>query len=171
MKVVPSTSMARASSRPSMRPRRAWRVAQAHREGSCGSPFDDRLTPDDRNFFIQYVELTRPASSSPTATPRLRICDPVAGGATCVRTMMAIRRARSPLASRRAIQPGSSLPSPSTSAFRRFRGTSRCSSKPGSHASASKIAGRAGSSTSGAAQTAGHAPRWCRLSRRASATR
>ena len=43
--------------------------------------------PDDRNLFVEWVELTRPASGSAGSTARILTCDP-ATGAACVRTIL-----------------------------------------------------------------------------------
>lgn len=43
--------------------------------------------PDDRNLFIEYVEVTRPASGMSGGTARILVCDP-ATGAACVRTIL-----------------------------------------------------------------------------------
>ena len=57
---------------------------------SIGAGFlnDYYLAPADRNLYVEYVELTRPASGSPSGTARLLTCDPTTGGATCVRDIL-----------------------------------------------------------------------------------
>lgn len=57
--------------------------------------------PDDRNLYVEWVEVTRPASGSAAGTARLLVCDPATGDA-CVRTILSTfgRKAwRRPLAS------------------------------------------------------------------------
>lgn len=43
--------------------------------------------PADRNLYIEYVELTRPASGNAGATARILVCDP-SSGAACVRDIL-----------------------------------------------------------------------------------
>ncbi len=82
-----SATVAATSAAPQTYSRQVTLTAGTH---TIGAEFlnDFYLAPDDRNLFVEYVELTRPASGSPTASSRLLTCDPVAGGATCVRTIL-----------------------------------------------------------------------------------
>lgn len=44
--------------------------------------------PADRNLFVEWVELTRPASGTASGSARLLTCDPTSGGASCVRSIL-----------------------------------------------------------------------------------
>ncbi len=43
--------------------------------------------PDDRNLYVEWVEVTRPAAGDASASARLLVCDP-GTGAACVRTIL-----------------------------------------------------------------------------------
>lgn len=81
-------SVAATSASPQTYSRQVTLTAGTHTIGA-GFLNDFYLAPDDRNLYVEYVELTRPASGSPTANSRVLTCDPATGGATCVRTILA----------------------------------------------------------------------------------
>jgi hypothetical protein len=44
--------------------------------------------PDDRNLYVDWFEVQRPGSTINVANAKVMVCDPVAQGATCVRTIL-----------------------------------------------------------------------------------
>lgn len=61
-------------------------TAGTHRVGA-GFLNDYYQDPADRNLFVEWVELTRPASGAPGGNARILTCDP-ATGASCVRSIL-----------------------------------------------------------------------------------
>lgn len=79
-------NVAATSASPQTYTRQVTLTAGTHR---IGAEFlnDYYQAPDDRNLFIEYVEVTRPASGMAGTNARILICDP-SGGATCVRSIL-----------------------------------------------------------------------------------
>ncbi|MBL8910566.1 MAG: DUF1592 domain-containing protein [Archangium sp.] len=79
-------NVAATAAAPQTYTRQVTLTAGTHR---IGAEFlnDYYQAPDDRNLFIEYVEVTRPASGMSGGTARILVCDP-ATGATCVRTIL-----------------------------------------------------------------------------------
>jgi hypothetical protein len=82
-----SISVAATQANPQTYTRQVTLSAGTHRVGAAFLN-DYYQAPNDRNLVVEYVEVLKPSSGTPTQTSRLFVCDPVSGGATCVRTIL-----------------------------------------------------------------------------------
>jgi hypothetical protein len=82
-----SVSVSATAAAPQTYSRQVTLSAGAH---SIGAQFlnDYFLDPADRNLYVEWVELTRPASGMAGATARILVCDPTTGGTSCVRDIL-----------------------------------------------------------------------------------
>lgn len=82
-----SVSVAATAAAPQTYSRQVTLTAGTHR---LGAEFlnDYYAAPADRNLYVEWVELTRPASGTPGGNARILTCDPSTGGASCVRDIL-----------------------------------------------------------------------------------
>lgn len=80
-------NVAATAAAPQAYSRQVTLTAGAHRIGA-GFLNDYYQAPDDRNLYVEWVELTRAASGAPGGASRILTCDPAAGGASCVREIL-----------------------------------------------------------------------------------
>ena len=80
-------SVAATAAAPQVYSRQVTLTAGLHR---LGAEFlnDYYLAPNDRNLYVEWVELTRAASGTQGANARILTCDPTTGGASCVRDVL-----------------------------------------------------------------------------------
>ncbi len=80
-----AVNVAATSAAPQTYSRQVTLTAGTHRIGAAFLN-DYYQAPDDRNLLVEWVELSRPATGTPGGT--LLTCDPVSGGAACVRSIL-----------------------------------------------------------------------------------
>lgn len=81
-----AVNVAATAAAPQTYSRQVTLTAGTHRVGA-GFLNDYYQDPADRNLFVEWVELTRPASGAPGGSARILTCDP-ATGASCVRSIL-----------------------------------------------------------------------------------
>lgn len=82
-----AVNVAATATAPQTYSRQVTLTAGPHRIGAAFLN-DYYQAPDDRNLYVEYVELTKPASGTPGGSARILTCDPSTGGASCVRDIL-----------------------------------------------------------------------------------